>query len=197
MKLEEADSKGGRLARWSLVCMPILAVAFVFLVDLKPGEPHVTRTAAVALVMAVWWITGALPLAATSLLPLVLFPLLGIMQAKDVSELYLTDVTFLFMGGFLVALAMERWDLHRRMALWMMLGFGVRPRYAPARVPRADLFHHHVDHQLRRYDDDAAHRHLHRSLTRGSGRSIEPFVATPQVCSSALRTVPVLAERPR
>lgn len=128
MKLEEADSKGGGLARWSLVCMPILAVAFVFLVDLKPGEPHVTQTAAVALVMAVWWITGALPLAATSLLPLVLFPLLGIMQAKDVSELYLTDVTFLFMGGFLVALAMERWDLHRRMALWMMLGFGVRPR---------------------------------------------------------------------
>lgn len=116
------------VARWTLVLAPLIAIAFALTVDLKPGTPAVTHTAAVAFVMAVWWISGALPLAATSLLPLVAFPLLGILPAKDVAPLYLTDITFLYMGGFLVALAMERWDLHRRMALRMMMIFGVRPR---------------------------------------------------------------------
>lgn len=125
---EGGDAVTTRLERWALVLTPLFALAFALGVDLTPGRPEATQTAAVAIVMAVWWITGALPLAATALLPLVLFPLLGIMDAKSVSMQYLTDVTFLFIGGFLVALAMERWDLHRRMALRMMLWFGVKPR---------------------------------------------------------------------
>ncbi len=125
---EGGDGANTGLARWALVVTPVVALAFGAFVDLVPGKPEATLTAAVAIVMATWWITGALPLAATSLLPLVLFPLMGIMDAKAVSMQYLSDVTFLFMGGFLVALAMERWDLHRRMALRMMLWFGVKPR---------------------------------------------------------------------
>ena len=128
MSTRDDDRLSEGFARWSLVLAPLLALAFAHFVDLKPGAPLVTRTAAVAIVMAIWWISGALPLAATSLLPVVLFPFLGIMSAKDVSQQYLTDTTFLFMGGFLVALAMERWELHRRISLWMMMGFGVRPR---------------------------------------------------------------------
>ena len=54
-----------------------------FFFDLKPGDPVVTRMAAVAALMAVWWITDAIPLAATALLPMVLFPLLGIMKGKE------------------------------------------------------------------------------------------------------------------
>jgi sodium-dependent dicarboxylate transporter 2/3/5 len=96
--------------------------------DLKPGEPAVTRTAAIAIWMAIWWITEAVPLAATALLPVALFPLLGIMDGKSVAPLYFNHIIFLFMGGFLVALAMQHWQLHRRIALRLLLLFGGCPR---------------------------------------------------------------------
>jgi sodium-dependent dicarboxylate transporter 2/3/5 len=92
-----------------------------------PAHPAVGRTGAVAALMAVWWITEALPLAATSLLPIVLFPLLGVMSSKTAAPLYLNSTIFLFLGGFLIALAMERWDLHRRVALRILLAFGRSP----------------------------------------------------------------------
>ncbi|MHC4947102.1 MAG: SLC13 family permease [Planctomycetota bacterium] len=95
----------------------VLFLATLLLVDLVPGQPVVTRMAAVALLMAVWWIADAIPLAATALLPLVLFPLLGIMKGRDVAPVYVNHIIFLFIGGFLIALAMERWDLHKRIAL--------------------------------------------------------------------------------
>jgi sodium-dependent dicarboxylate transporter 2/3/5 len=96
--------------------------------DLKPGHPAVTATAAVAVLMAVWWITEALPLAITSLVPMVLLPLLGVMNGKVVARQYFNHVIFLFIGGFMVALAMERWNLHKRIALRILLFFGDKPR---------------------------------------------------------------------
>ena len=106
------------------------AVFFSCLVfaDLKPGDPVVTRMAAVALLMAVWWITEAIPLAATALLPLVLFPLLGIMKGKETAPVYVNSVIFLFVGGFLIALAMEKWMLHKRIALTIIRVVGCGPR---------------------------------------------------------------------
>lgn len=86
------------------------------------------RTAACALWMGVWWMTEALPLAATSLLPLVLFPFLGILPMRDAAIPYAHHLIFLFMGGFLIARSMERWDLHRRIALGTVRLFGFRPR---------------------------------------------------------------------
>ncbi len=77
--------------------------------------------------MAIWWITEIVPLAVTSLLPVALFPLLGIMDGKDVSATYFNHVIFLFIGGFIIALAMQRWDLHRRIALKILLMTGVSP----------------------------------------------------------------------
>ena len=77
--------------------------------------------------MAILWITEIVPLAATSLLPVVLFPLLGIMDGKDVSSTYFNHVIFLFIGGFLVALAMQRWNLHKRIALRILMITGSRP----------------------------------------------------------------------
>jgi len=77
--------------------------------------------------MAIWWMTEAVPIAITALLPVVLFPLFGIMNGKDVSSTYFNHIIFLFIGGFIVALAMEKWDLHRRIALKILLLVGVSP----------------------------------------------------------------------
>jgi sodium-dependent dicarboxylate transporter 2/3/5 len=84
--------------------------------------------AAVALLMATWWITEAIPIPATALLPLILFPLLGILPAKDVSIRYADQNIFLFMGGFFIAMAMQRWGLHKRIALHIVRFLGTSPR---------------------------------------------------------------------
>ena len=112
----------------ALVGAPLLAAGLIGLLDLVPGKPEVTMTAAVALVMAIWWISEAVPLAITSLLPVVLFPVLGVMNGRQVATQYCNHIIFLFMGGFIVALAMQRWNLHRRIALRTLLLFGVHPR---------------------------------------------------------------------
>ncbi len=71
--------------------------------------------------------TEALPLAATALLPLVLFPLFGVSDIEDAASPYADDIIFLFMGGFMLALAMQRWNLHKRIALRTVLAVGTRP----------------------------------------------------------------------
>lgn len=116
------------LSQTGLWLGPLLALILIAFFDLKPGEPAVTHTAAVALWMAIWWITEAVPLAATALLPVALFPLLGIMDGKSVAPLYFNHIIFLFIGGFLVALAMQHWQLHKRIALRLLLLFGGCPR---------------------------------------------------------------------
>ncbi len=91
------------------------------------GQPLLGAMAAVAVWMSVWWMTEATPLAVTSLLPLVLFPLLGIADAKRVSGHYFNEIIALYFGAFLIALAMERWHLHRRIALHLLAAVGVTP----------------------------------------------------------------------
>jgi len=115
-------------ASWSLIGGPVAALTLWLTVDLVPGEPAVTATAAIALLMAIWWMTEAIPLAVTALIPIVAFPLLGVMDGKTVSTQYANDIIFLFVGGFAVALAMERWHLHQRLALAIMARVGKRPR---------------------------------------------------------------------
>lgn len=84
--------------------------------------------AAVTILMGVWWMTEAIPLAATALLPLVIFPLAGVGTIKEVGSPYASATIFLFMGGFLIALALQRWNLHRRMALAVVKVIGTSPK---------------------------------------------------------------------
>ncbi|MBI1289686.1 DASS family sodium-coupled anion symporter [bacterium] len=113
-------------ARAGLVIGPILGLlAWWFL----QGEvdPVAARTAGIAVLMATFWMTEALPLAATALIPLVAFPLLGVSKGGDVASSYANDIIYLFLGGFLVAIAMEQCDLHRRIALLILRRAGSRP----------------------------------------------------------------------
>ncbi len=80
--------------------------------------------AAVTALVACWWITVAVPIPVTSLLPLALFPLVGVMPIQAAAAPYADPNVFLFMGGFIIALAIERWNLHRRMALHIVGVFG-------------------------------------------------------------------------
>jgi len=95
--------------------------------DLEPGNPAATRLAAVAALMATWWITDAIPLFATSLVPLVLYPVLGILSGKATAPIYVNSTIFLFIGGFMIALTMEKWNLHRRIALTIIRLIGGSP----------------------------------------------------------------------
>ena len=107
--------------------IPAAALATLLMVDLAPGHPEVTRMAAVAILMAGWWITEAIPIPITSLLPIALFPLLGILDGRTTAATYFNHLIFLFIGGFLFAIAMQRWDLHRRIALRILRFLGTRP----------------------------------------------------------------------
>lgn len=97
-----------------------------FFYDPVPERPEVGKMAAIAALMAIFWMTEAVPLAATSLIPIVLIPLAGILEGGTIAKAYVNSIIFLFIGGFLIALSMERWNLHRRIALTIIHAIGRR-----------------------------------------------------------------------
>jgi sodium-dependent dicarboxylate transporter 2/3/5 len=107
---------------------PVLALLVYLLLR---GEDDLSRdgrtTAAVGVLLAVWWMTEAMPLPATALVPIVAFPLLGVLAVDEATAPYADPNIFLFMGGFMIALAMQRWDLHKRIALLVVRAVGTKP----------------------------------------------------------------------
>jgi sodium-dependent dicarboxylate transporter 2/3/5 len=120
MKRTKAQSIGLALGPMVFVLMSCLPVA-----DKMQDAMY---TAAVALWMVIWWITEAIPIPATSLIPLAAFPLLGIRSSPATAANYANENIFLFMGGFIIALGMEKWGLHKRIAMRtvQLLGTGMR-----------------------------------------------------------------------
>jgi sodium-dependent dicarboxylate transporter 2/3/5 len=92
------------------------------------------RVAAVGVLMATWWVTEAIPIPATALLPLALFPLLGVSDIRDAAAPFANPIIYLFLGGFLIARAMEATGLPRRIALASIRRLGARPRSIVAGV---------------------------------------------------------------
>lgn len=105
------------LNRIGLLLGPLAMIILILLPAPAPLSPEAWKVVAMGALMLIWWVTEAVPLAVTALIPLAFLPLMGISDMKTAATPYSNPVVFLFMGGFMLALAMEKWNLHRRIAL--------------------------------------------------------------------------------
>jgi solute carrier family 13 (sodium-dependent dicarboxylate transporter), member 2/3/5 len=121
-------SGNDRAASIGLLIGPALFGA-ILLMPLPAGmSVEARRLLATTALMSAWWLTQAIPIAATSLVPIVMFPLLGIQSPDTVSSAYINKLVFLFLGGFIIALGIERWGLHQRIALHIVRILGTSLR---------------------------------------------------------------------
>jgi sodium-dependent dicarboxylate transporter 2/3/5 len=106
---------------------PLLAMLFWFFIELDKDSRQVSLMAGVAVWMVVWWFSEAVNLAVTALVPVLMLPVLGIADCKSVSQQYTDSIVFLFIGGFMLAFAIEKWHLHKRIALKILSVVGTKP----------------------------------------------------------------------
>ena len=110
-----------------LILGPLLAVLLLLMPAPEAMPPAAWHMVAITLWMVIWWVTEAVPIPSTALLPLVLMPLLGVQEMKPTASNYAHPLIFLFLGGFLLAAAMQRAGLHRRVALHIVTAVGTTP----------------------------------------------------------------------
>jgi len=128
---DEGDAGEGRRTLAQRIGFWVGPALFAVIAFLPPSEGltvEALRMAGLAVWVAVWWATEAIPIAATSLLPLVIIPLAGAGTEKQAAAPYANPIVLLLLGGSFTALAIERWNLHRRIALNVLARVGDRPR---------------------------------------------------------------------
>lgn len=113
--------------RFGLVAGLLVFVVILLLPAPEGLSDAAWKTAAVTLLMGIWWISEAIPISVTALLPIVLFPVLGITSISESTSPYANPLIFLFMGGFILAIAMQKWHLHKRVAIGIISLVGVNP----------------------------------------------------------------------
>ncbi|GFO98120.1 anion transporter [groundwater metagenome] len=117
-----------------------LLFLLILLSDIEGLSWEAKSIAASTAWIACWWLTEAIPIPATSLLPIILFPLLGALEVGKVTAEYGNQIIFLLIGGFLIAIAMEKWKLHVRIALYIVRTIGTSPRRTIAGFMAATAF---------------------------------------------------------
>jgi sodium-dependent dicarboxylate transporter 2/3/5 len=118
----------GRLGRWvGLILGPVLALGLQLIPPPEGLSVEAWRVVSLAALMVVWWVTEAIPISATALIPLAALPLIGATSMKDAAAPYADPIVFLFIGGFILAACVERWRLHERIALSIASVAGGRP----------------------------------------------------------------------
>ena len=125
--------------RAALFLGPLAGLLLPLLLE-TPDHPQAPTMAGIALWMAIWWISECVPLAVTALLPLLALPLTGIATAREIAPRYMTSIMFLFIGGFLIAQALERTGLHRRIALGILSRWHASPLQILAGFAAATAF---------------------------------------------------------
>jgi sodium-dependent dicarboxylate transporter 2/3/5 len=122
------DTGFGRIGRWvGLILGPAIAIGLQFFPPPEGLSIEAWRVVSLAALMVTWWVTEAIPIAATALLPLAALPLLGAANMRDAAAPYANEIVFLFIGGFMLAACVERWRLHERVALSIASVAGGRP----------------------------------------------------------------------
>ncbi|MFC4076115.1 SLC13 family permease [Salinithrix halophila] len=117
-----------RRQRAGLLLGPFLFLLTLLVFSPEGMSPAAQKVLACTLWISVWWITEAIPIPATSLLPIILFPLTGALEIGETTSAYGDPNIFLFLGGFMIALTMEKWNLHKRMALGIISRIGTQPQ---------------------------------------------------------------------
>lgn len=127
LEMDDTGVQSGLLGRIGLVLGPALAGALVLLGPPEGLSPEAWAAIALLALVVVWWVTEAIPVAATALLPLIGLPLVAGVKPLEAAAPYADPVIFLFVGGFMLAAAVERWGLHKRFALGLVSAIGVAP----------------------------------------------------------------------
>nr|WP_176025027.1 DASS family sodium-coupled anion symporter [Brucella pseudintermedia] len=126
LHIEGGHRRSGLILRFAGIAAAV--TVYLLLGRAESISPDARIVASIGVLMAIWWMTEAVPLSATALLPIALFPSLGDTTIAQATAPYANPIIFLFFGGFLIAIAMEKWSLHRRIAHMTLSRVGLQPR---------------------------------------------------------------------